>query len=156
MNISVRVDNNDVDKVFTAITKNQKKILKRGYKKATSVIVKDAKKNMKASFSSLKYSYNGTTVNLQNGIRTSTYKDGSGASVYERSPRDLYYILLFHDFGAKGRKSKKKGRKRKRYYKLKGGLKGKHFFQNALSKRNEAVNQLIKEVETQMKKFGLK
>lgn len=155
MNISVRVDNNDVDKVFTAITKNQKKILKRGYKKATSVIVKDAKKNMKAAFSSLKYTYNGTTVNLQKGIRTSTYKDGSGASVYERSPRDLYYILLFHDFGAKGRKSKK-GKQRKRYYKLKGGLKGKHFFQNALSKTNEAVNQLIKEVETQLKKFGLK
>lgn len=154
MNISVRVDNNDVDKVFTAITKNQKRILKKGYKKATSVIVKDAKKNMKASFSSLKYTYNGTTVNLQKGIRASTYKDGSGASVYERSPRDLYYILLFHDFGAKGRKGKKKGRKR--YYKLKGGLKGKHFFQNALSKTNEAVNQLIKEVETQLKKFGLK
>lgn len=154
MNIDVRVDNNEIDKVLTAVTRNQKKIMKKGYRKATSMIVKDARKNMKSAFSSLKYSYKGNIVNLSKGIRTSIYKDGSGASVYERGPRDLYYILLFHDFGAKGRKMKKQVKKR--YYQLKGGLKGKHFFQNALIKKNDAVKQLIKEVETQMKQLGLK
>lgn len=153
MNIDVKVENKEVDKVLTAVTKNQKKIMKKGYRKATTLIVKDARKNMKGSFSSLNFSYKGMKVNLSKGIRTSIYKDGSGASVYERGPRDLYYILLFHDFGAKGRKMKKQVKKR--YYQLKGGLKGKHFFQNALMKRNDAVKQLIKEVEEQMKKVGL-
>lgn len=151
MRVNIEVNDKQIEQAFTAVTREQKKMMKRAYRKATSIIVRTARKNMKSAFRSLVWRKGGN-LDLRKGIRTSIYKDASGASVYERSPRDLFFILLFHDYGAKN--GRKKGKHpRKTNYVKKGGIKEKGFFQSAFSKIKDAESELIKSVETDLTKM---
>lgn len=132
--IDIKVDNREISQAFTAYSRDQKKIMKRAYRKGANIITKTARKLLKSSMTSLIYHYGGKSVNLSKGIRTSIFKDGTGVSIYERSPRDPYFILLFHDAGAKAGRKKTTTQPNKYYhYTKKGGIKAKGFFQSALA-----------------------
>lgn len=155
MEIKITTDNRELERAITATTRDQKKIMKKAYRKGAQPIVKLARRLLKSAFKSLIFSYRGTKYDLRKGIRTSIYKDGSGMSIYERTPFDPFYILLFHDFGAKNGRKISKNHSKYYKYKPKGGIKAKNFFQNAIAKQGEATDTIIKVVNEEInKKFN--
>lgn len=142
---NVVVDDKPLVRYVNAVTKAEKRALKNAYRAAVRPIVNEAKKNVRQSPYKLKGSKNGS-VNLIQGVRGGAWKNGKGASVYIRSPRDDYYKLLFFESGTKARfVAHRKGRRlsSKAY---RGHVDGGWFFKRSLDKHVHTLGDKFDEV----------
>ena len=139
-------------------TKEVGKSLKKGMKKAMSLLVKDAKSNLRKSFNNVSKKnpkYNDTLIS---GVRSSkVYEDKKDGSVYafgkisrrKNSGSGVFRLLFLEQGTIPNRQLRKNGANR-------GGITGKWFFKKAVdsneSKFNrnmiESINQAIEKINS--------
>lgn len=136
----VVVDDKQLVDYVNAVTREQKRTLKKAYNEAIKPLIKDARRNVRASKYKLKKS------NLVKGVRGGTWKNNKGASVYIRSPYDNYYKLLFFESGTKERFVKMRKRKRLKTKAGRGRIVSGWFFRNALTKHARTMGERFDEV----------
>lgn len=140
---NVIVDDRQLVRYVNAVTKAEKRALKNAYRASVRPVVNDTKKNIRRSRYQLKGSQG---VDLSQGVRGGAWKNGRGASVYIRSPRDDYYKLLFFESGTRARfVAHRKGRRlsRKAY---RGRISGEWFFKKSLDKNIHSLGDRFDEV----------
>lgn len=139
----IETDAKQVLKKFASLnSKKQKAAYKEAYRKASNILVKETRKELKTVVRKIntKHTYkNGKTESLSKGIKAKVYKDATGANVHILGD----YRLKFFEIGTKPRYVKKRKGKplKKRGYR--GSIKASHFFRKAQTNTEDAVFKSI-------------
>ncbi|MCQ2978734.1 MAG: hypothetical protein MJ245_02950 [Clostridia bacterium] len=146
----IEVDNKQILKLFANLnTKKQKKVYKNALKKASNIVVKEAKKELKGGgikkLNTVHTTKTGKTYSLLKGIKGLVWKSGEGATISILGD----FRLKFFELGTKLRKTKRGWNR--------GYIKAIHFFSRARqSKEKEVFDNINKLLSEEINKISKK